>query len=184
MKKTRIIGAAALALGSLLGTGAAAQTDTIPAAEKPLTLKLGAFLPTNGTVKKAVGNTWFSAGAEYAFSPLAEEPGLTPLVYVDYAGASKHGLAVNYIGIGPGARYYLTPPGAGTTPIYIGGGIGGYFLHASGDGSSLNKTKFGFKVDAGIEFQQQYLVEVNYTNAGSDSGTRFDGVGLQVGARF
>ncbi len=184
MKKTMAVGFLGLALGGLLGTGASAQAEYAPVVVKPLTLKLGAFFPGNGTLKKAVGNTWFSAGADYAFSKLGDQQNLMPLAYIDYGGANKHGLTVNYVGIGPGARYYLTAPGASTTAPYIGGGIGGYFLRASGNGSSINKTKFGFKVNAGVELQQTYLVEVNYTNAGSESGTRFDGVGLQVGARF
>jgi hypothetical protein len=184
MKKTMAVIGAGAALAGLLGTGAAAQTyDAVPVV-KPLTLKLGAFLPINGTLKNAVGKTWFTAGAEYAFSKLGDQQNLMPLAYVDYAGANKHGLTVDYVGVGPGARYYLTAPGAGTTTPYVGGGVGAYFLHASGNGSSINNTKFGFKVNAGIEFQQMYLVEVNYTNAGSESGTRFDGVGIQVGARF
>ena len=184
MKKTMAVGMLGLALVGLLGTGASAQTTDAAPVVKPITIKLGAFFPTNGALKNAVGKTWFTAGADYAFSKLGDQQNLMPLVYADYAGTNKSGLTVDYVGVGPGARYYLTAPGVSTTTPYVGGGVGAYFLHASGNGASYNKTKFGFKVNAGIEFQQLYLVEVNYTNAGSESGTRFDGIGLQVGARF
>ena len=185
MKKTVAVSLLGVSLCGALGVGASAQTTDAAPVTKPIAIKLGVFLPSNGDVKNAIGKTWFSAGAEYAFSKIGDQQNLLPLAYVDYAGKSGHGINADYVGVGPGARYYFSAPGASTsvTP-YVGAGIGAYFLHASGNGDSVNKTKFGFRVNAGVEFQQMYLLEVNYTNAGSESGTRFDGVNIQAGVRF
>ncbi len=184
MTKTMAAGLLGLALCGLAGAGAQAQAPDAAPVTKPITIKLGAFFPSNGAVKTVVGKTWFGAGADYAFSKVGDQQNLMPLAYVDYAGKSGNGLTVRYIGVGPGVRYYLSAPAAGTTTPYVGAGLGAYFLHASGGGASYNKTKFGFKINAGVEFQQMYLLEANYTNAGSESGTRLDGFNLQVGARF
>ena len=100
--------------------------------QKPVTIKLGVFLPSNGNFKDALGKTWFSAGVDYAFNKQGDTQNMMPLAYVDYAGANKHGLKANYVGVGPGIRYYTSPPGTSTTTPYVGAGIGAYFIHASG----------------------------------------------------
>lgn len=184
MMKTMAAGCLGLALGGLAGGGAQAQAPEAAPVTKPITIKLGAFFPSDSALKDVIGKTWFNAGADYAFSKVGDQQNLMPLAYVDYAGKSGNGLTVSYVGVGPGVRYYLSPPGAGTVTPYVGAGLGAYFLRASGGGDSANKTKFGFKLNAGVEFQQMYLVEASYTNAGSESGTRFDGFNLQVGVRF
>ena len=189
MTKTTAVGLLAAALGSalcgFLGTSASAQSTT-PAA-KPITIKLGAFFPSGRGLKDGVSDTWFSAGAEYALVPHGTQaetpPSLAPLLYVDYAGINKHGINADYVGVGPGARYYLSAPGSTLMP-YVGAGIGGYFLHAKGFGTSENKTQFGYRLNAGVEFNQAYLFEINYTDAGSLNGTRFNGFNVQLGARF
>ena len=173
--------AAGAILGLAFGTGAWAQTAPTP--EKPITIKLGAFFPTGSRLKNGAGDTWFSAGAEYAV-PSGASQTLSPLLYLDYAGSNRHGVNADYVGVGPGVRYYLTPPGASTLTPYVGAGIGAYFLHASGFGSSSNKTQFGYRLNAGVEFSGSYLAEISYTDPSSLSGTRFSGFNLQVGARF
>jgi len=168
-------------LGGALGTGAWAQSDAAPA--KPITIKLGAFFPSGSRLKDGVSDTWFNAGVEYAV-PSGMSQTLTPLLYVDYAGSNRHGLNARYVGVGPGIRYYLAQPGAGTVRPYVGAGIGAYFLHASGFGTSANKTQFGYRLNAGVEFSGSYLLEVGYTDPSSLSGTRFSGFNIQLGDRF
>ena len=175
------------ALVGLAAGSVAAQSET-PAA-KPITIKLGVFLPSGSGLKDAVGKTWFSVGAEYdvpqsAGKSAAAQSSLTPLGYIDYAQNSKNGLRADYLGIGPGVRYTLAAPGTGTLIPYVGAGIGAYFLHASGLGGSSNKTDFGYRLNAGVEFSQSYLFEINYTDPGSLSGTQFSGFNIQVGAKF
>ncbi len=168
---------------ALCGTGALAQSAVTPA--KPITLKLGAFLPSGSFLKNATSNSWFSAGLEYAPAPrTAAASSLTPLAYVDYAGSNRHGVNANYIGVGPGVRYDLVPAGTSTLVPYVGAGIGAYFLHASSFGSSSNKTNFGYRLNAGVEFNRSYLLEINYTDPESLDHTRFSGFNIQIGAKL
>ena len=188
MTKTTTVALAALfgtALCGLLTGTASAQSDT-PAA-KPITIKLGAFFPSGSALKNAVSDTWFSAGAEYALVPHGSASAamtLEPLGYVDYAGSNRHGFNASYVGVGPGFKYALAAPGSSSLIPYVGAGAGAYFLHASGFGASSNKTRFGYRLNAGVEFNQAYLLEINYTDPGSESGTRFSGFNIQVGAKF
>lgn len=180
-----------LIISAVIGTAlcgltlAGAQAQSADQVVKPVTIKLGAFFPSNGNLKDSVGKTWLTAGGDYAFSKQGEGQSLMPLGYVDYAGKSSHGLNASYVGVGGGFRYYTSAPGAttGANP-YLGAGIGAYFLHGSANGDSVNKTRFGFKLNAGVEFRQTYLLEATYTNAGSVNGTRLDGFGIQAGVRF
>jgi opacity protein-like surface antigen len=208
MHKTIILSA----LGAFLCvTGAQAQTAPIVQApvSKAITIKLGAFFPSSGDVKNAAGSTFFSVGAEYAFISKNSASPIVPLVYVDYAGGSKKtsvddgagnsaslDLSASTVGIGGGARYEIGASGTSMVVPYVGAGVGVYFDHVkaavnlnaggqSDSGSdSLNKTQLGFRLNAGVEFQKMYLLEVNYTNAGSVEGTRIDGFGVQAGVRF
>ena len=190
LTKTVLSPASFALLASALGaagcsTGALAQSSAPPA--KPITIKLGAFLPSGSFLKNATSNSWFSAGAEYAPAPrtaAAEASSLAPLLYVDYAVSNRHGVNANYIGIGPGVRYDLVPAGTSTLVPYVGAGIGAYFLHASNFSGSSNKTNFGYRLNAGVEFNRAYLLEINYTDPESLDHTRFSGFNIQVGAKF
>jgi len=209
MKKTMMFGVLGMMLCAI---GAQAQTTpaTDAAPQKPITIKLGAFFPSNGDTKN-LGKTWFAAGAEYAFA----KPGtsLLPLAYVDYTGKSKDlgtilddgagntisgKISATSIGVGVGVRGYASTTGA-ITPFY-GAGLGVYFDQVKVDGSgtglfaksasvSKNKTNLGFKLNAGVEFQRMYFVEAAYTNPGKvDLGdgisAKLEGFDLLVGARF
>ncbi len=173
------------ALCGVFTSGASAQSAA--AAEKPITIKLGAFFPSGSRLKDGVRDTWFSAGAEYALPTKAgaATSNLSYLGYIDYAGSDHRGIKASYVGVGPGVRYLLQAPGSESTLTpYVGAGIGAYFLHGSGLGGSSNKTNFGYRLNAGVEFKRAYLFEVNYTDANSLSGARFSGFNIQLGAKF
>lgn len=176
--------AAVLAFGLVLSASAQSATP----AKKPITLKLGVFLPSGSRLKNAASDTWFSAGAEYAFVPKAGAEtavqSFVPLAYVDYAVVNRHGVNADYFGVGPGFRYNLAAPGSSSLIPYVGAGAGAYFLHAKGIGGSSNKTNFGYRLNAGVEFNQSYLFEVNYTDGNSLSGARFGGFNIQAGLKF
>ncbi len=182
------LSAAALAALLSLGLSAGASAQSATPAEKPITIKLGVFLPSGSALKNAVSDTWFSAGAEYALVPKAgagaAPQSFVPLGYVDYAGVNRHGVNADYVGIGPGFRYNLAAPGSSSLIPYVGAGVGAYFLHAKGFGGSSNKTNFGYRLNAGVEFSQSYLFEINYTDANSLSGARFGGFNIQAGIKF
>lgn len=208
MKKTMVLG---LAGALLAGLGTVAQAQTTDASTKPISIKLGAFFPSNGDARDAVGKSWFSAGAEYAFVPSsggASTSNLVPLAYIDYAGKTNNrtfpdtdasGNAVNdtlslkasYVGVGAGIRGSSAQAGSSITPYY-GAGIGVYFLNATAAvrqgtttvSDSEKKTSIGFKVNGGVEFSGSYFVEAAYTVPGSVGGTNLNGFSILGGARF
>lgn len=204
MKKAVIIGI--LATLTSISVKVEAQTPLPKLPTKPITLKLGVFFPSGGDLRDSVGSAFFAAGAEYAFSP-GHEKSLIPLAYVDYVGKSRNrntddgqgnsvslDLTATSIGIGGGVRFYAHPMPAYSP--YLGGGLGLYFNHFKADanvntggqtnstGDSANKTRLGFKINAGVEFQRTYFVEAAYSNSGSVEGTRTDGFSLLIGGRF
>lgn len=210
MKKTMLFGLAGALLAGL-GTVAQAQDAATTAATKPFSVKLGVFLPTNSDLKDAVGKSWFSAGAEYAFVPSGGgTSSFVPLAYLDYAGKTNNrtfqdtdangnpltttstlSLKASYVGIGAGIRGSSPQAGSSITPYY-GAGVGVYFLNGtaaikSGTTTireSKNKTTIGFKVNGGVEFNQSYFIEAAYTVPGSVEGTRLDGFSILGGLRF
>ena len=184
MTQTLTVALLAAALAGFPAAGAFAQSDT--PAPKPITLKLGAFLPSGTYLKNATSNSWFSAGLEYAVIPHGTRAAqsLVPLGYLDYAGSNRHGVNARYIGVGPGVRYNLSAPGSSALIPYVGAGIGAYFLHANSFSGSSTKTNFGYRLNAGVEFNRTYLFEVNYTDPQSLSGARFSGFNIQAGIKF
>jgi hypothetical protein len=188
---TKAFGMAAGLLGAtlcgLLGaTGAWAQEAG--GGNKPSTLKLGVFLPPSGNIRRAAGDTWFSAGVEYAPRQSGGGAGggviVAPLGYADYATINRHGVNADFVGFGGGARFYGEPTGVNAFDPYITAGGGVYFSHLSGRGDSTNLARIGFRLGVGLEFQRIYVVEATYTDAGSIRGNRVDGLNLQAGIRF
>ncbi|MBV9850729.1 MAG: outer membrane beta-barrel protein [Armatimonadetes bacterium] len=196
MKKTLIVGMLGVLLGGVAGAGAQAQTpDT--AVVKPTSIKIGAFFPSNGTVKSATHNTWFRAGIDYAFAKTTSTNPLLTSGYVDYAGSSGNGNNASLIGIGVAARDYFTTAATGANAVgsgtsvnpYAGAGIGVYIAHGSGSGSSVTSTQLGGKVFLGAELNTGPFIEVGYdivpkSFSVAGSSIRADGFDASVGYRF
>ena len=191
MKKTLIVGLLGVLLGVAAGAGVQAQTpDTT--VQKPISIKIGAFFPGNGTLKSATHNTWVKVGADYAFSKTNTANPLLTSGYVDYTGSSGSGNHASVVGVGVAARDYFstTSAGSGTSfSPYAGVGIGAYFSHASGGGNTKDNTQIGGKIFLGAELNSGPFVEAAYnilpqsTHIGG-SNIKYDGFDVSVGYRF
>ena len=213
MNRIIITASAGLLLASLALSGAQAQGT------KNFTLRAGGFFPTDGGVKKALGNPWFAAGGDLvvknttagALTSAATLNSIEPLVYIDYASKSKtvdgfknEGSA---LGVGIGARYFAPSEVIKVVRPYIAAGAGLYFIHGkttqtvtvdsnpppapsltpnvtTTTSSSKSKTNFGFKVNGGVEFAQNYVLDVAYWNAGKVQGVSLNGYTVSLGLRF
>lgn len=211
MNSIKMLAAAGALLAVLAPSAANAQS-------KAVTLRLGAFIPTDGDIKDAVGKSWLSFGGDFVIKgttagglvSAATLNSVEPLVYADFASKSKNvdggKNEASTLGVGVGARYF--PPTQSITSVrpYIAGGVGAYFLHGksttttdtvppppTGDlvpaalvttTESKNKTNFGFKINGGVEFAQNYVVDVAYWNAGKIQDVRIDGYTVSLGMRF
>jgi len=162
-----------------------AVTETTAKVMKPFRIKLGAFFPTDGDAKDALGDAFFSYGVSYdIFKTKATNP-LIVSAYLDGYNASKSGNRINMISIGPAARYYFNPVVEAPTRFYAGAGLGAYFLNLKADnGDSENKTKFGGKVFGGLEFGPGFFGEVDYTWISEVEDFNPGGFDVQIGYRF
>ena len=107
-----------------------------------------------------------------------------PLAYIDYAGKNGNGVKVDYIGVGPGVRYYTSPPArARSRRTWVRASARTSSMPRAAATRSTRRASASRSTPA-LEFNQSYLLEVNYTNAGSVSGTRLDGINIQAGVRF
>lgn len=141
------ITAALLALPALLAAGpqaARAQGVGVPA----IRVKLGVFLPNDSDTKSFAGSTHYGGEVDLATPVTSGGQGFLSLGYTQ---GRRGGRSYQVIPLGLSKVNYFGNPVAGLTGnIYFGGGVGAYFLHASGGGtSSQSKTRFGAFLQAG-----------------------------------
>jgi len=162
-----------------------AVTETTQKVVKPFRIKLGAFFPSDGDARDALGDVWFSYGVSYdVFKTKATNP-LIVSAYLDGYNKSKSGNRINMVSIGPAVRYYFNPVVEAPTRFYGGAGLGAYFLNLkASDGESENKTKFGGKIFGGLEFGPGFFGEIDYTFISKIEDFNPGGFDLQIGYRF
>jgi hypothetical protein len=167
--KSLLAGAAVVVASVGLTSGAHAQSDkSTVRVEKPIRVKLGAYFTMGDN-----SDTLFSAGASYDFG---KTKATNPLVYSAYADYyTKDGSSL--WGLGGSVRGYFTPA-VSATRVYGGLGLGAYIFDP--DGGST-KTNFGGKLFAGVEFNQGFFGEIDYTYPGDSDA---DGIGASIGFRF
>ncbi len=169
------------------GNAQIVQTPTQPV-QKPISVKVGAFFPTQSSGRNQGGSTRISASLDYALIKTAQNNPTLSSIYLDYEGGSKHGGHADTYALGVAVRTYTNTPSAANgsrLSPYVGAGIGAYDVDVKNQNShSANKVGFGGKVLAGLEFSQAYFVEANYQFVPQQRGVNPSGFGLQVGARF
>ncbi len=185
MKYIVRIGLLGLALGAAAPAVRAQDVATQPVI-KPISIKLGIFLPTDSSGRSQGGSTQFAAGADYAFTKTTADSPVLPLVYADYQGGSHDGGRADLYGVGVGVRAY--PNRTNDQPLipFYGAGIGVDFLDAkNGGGRSVTKGMFAGKLELGVEMNTGPFAEVEYQIASqSVQGVRDDGVNVMIGDRF
>jgi len=168
--------AVAVLVGSFaLGTMARAQ-DVQPVG---LTVRAGAFFPTESETRDATEDVWFTAGLEYKLGNLGEPDydnnyRAEYSVSGDYYGSGDFTaipVLVNYVGHVDTFRYSL--------------GIGVTFADTPDDD---NETVFGYRFAVGYEFatgSTPFFIEGGYMGAsGSGIGSKLNGFFAGVGFRF
>ena len=163
---------------------AAAQTPSDTKPPSILTVRGGAYFPSNTRVKNTTGTTWYGGGLDYHFQ---QKPGISRTVLsVDYIQRSSGGNQIRIIPVTVGQFTISGSPEAKYHPYY-GVGAGAYFVHQTipndvGIVETNNVTAFGGYVAAGIEFKDNLLLEARYhilNKVGSATSS-----GLQVMAGF
>ncbi|MDX1932801.1 MAG: outer membrane beta-barrel protein [Capsulimonadales bacterium] len=185
MKMKFLVAAAVAGLVVVASEQARAQDPVRPAlpVDRPWRVKLGAFFPTNGDLTDVFGKTFFSYGASYDFG---KTTAVNPIVYSGYFDGttrSRSGARITYYSLGAQGRYYFNPV---VDPVrtYAGGGLGIYLLNSTGSGDTDNDFRLGGKLLGGLEFNNGFFAEADYTLIGSVRGTTPNGFNVALGYRF
>src|SRR5579872_2713926 len=78
-------------VGGLLLCSGAAQSQKTVSVQHPLSIKLGALLPSTAAATHNGGSAQVSAGVDYAVGKTTEDNPTIPSVYADYNGGSHSG---------------------------------------------------------------------------------------------
>jgi hypothetical protein len=186
MKNIVSIGLLGLALGAMSPHVYAQDVATQPVV-KPLSIKLGAYLPTDGSGRNQGGSTQFAAGVDYAFTKTSADSPVLPLVYVDYQGGSHNGGHANLYDVGVGVRAYPNRSNGQDIIPFYGAGIGLDILDAKNGsgGGSTTKGMFAGKVELGVEMNSGPFAEAEYQIVPeSVEGIHDSGFNVMIGDRF
>jgi hypothetical protein len=182
----------------IMSSAYAAQYDI----SKNMSLKLGAFMPTDSDVKDVLGDTWFDARLGYFVKNTPKCAELVELGWIgkdksfDYANAfdqgtehfKAHMIPLTY-------TYEMKAP----SHFYYGGGAGVYFTKLSfrntgfdfvnnvpySFSESRSSTKLGFHALAGYDFTKSLGAEFRYTFITSKiEGERLDGWTISLTGKF
>lgn len=168
-------------------------TEDTMKVQKPITVLLGAYFPTDSDFKDAVGNNLLSVGVRYAFAKSKTQSPTLFEGFIDYlnksrdrtvsdgeGGTRKESIDVQVTAIGVSARQSFASANEAGQP-YAGVGIGVYTGKAGGE----SETRFGGKVNAGYQLNNGWLAEAEYTiiTKKKDEASA-NGFQLRVGYRF
>ena len=149
---------------------AASQTKLIPLPR----VKIGAFFPTDTTLRNVAGNTWFKVGADIGV-PFSLIPLGSARVGIDYVANGSSNIV-------PITLVQTFQPSVGLSlPVYVGAGIGLWTGHIQGSGTS---TEFGLRLVGGSGLGKRLFLEVQYDIVKHLGSARADGFSVLVGTQF
>ena len=182
-----VIGLAASAFAFAGARPVSAQSELTPLTTEPkAALRLGVFLPANSTIRRQVGNTLPSVGADYYLGKNGSVG--HNMVSVDYydRGDGNHRLQVIPVTFGQINHQYSNGQ---YSKAYFGYGVGAYFTTQNitddlGFSQHHQTTLFGGFINLGTDLGDAFFVDARY-HLTSSTGTANPG-GLQVsaGVRF
>ena len=158
---------------------------------KPGRLKVGLFFPQSSDLRDATASTYFSFGGSLDLPPRGITRPFTPELYLDSAfRVDDSNNEASLIGGGIGFRFYPgAKPGAmartlNNPRLFVGGGVGAYFLRYDIGTASESGVTFGGKASLGLDFEGDWSLEGTYTFVGELENTSFSGFGVLLGYRF
>lgn len=171
--------AAALVIGAAtVGTSTArAQIEPV----KPLSVKIGAWLPIKDEIKDVSGDSIFAIEAGYVLQTNIESNSTTTL-HIGYT--ERDNLRIIPVTLSETVRNPRDVNSSGGG-FYYGGGLGFYFTRLEASGAS-NKTKpiFGGYGLVGYDINTEFFVEAKYNLISRYDRKNIDGLQFMVGARF
>ena len=192
MRKSSIfvLAAAALAASALTARPASAQVDTPPMAgvkhNQPLSVRLGAYFPTNRKLRKDVGTLLPSVGIDYMLhQESATSSSFVSLDYIDRGTGDGYRLRI--VPLTYGLRYVEDT--SAKNSIYYGGGLGVYYTNITvaddfGGHENNNDLLYGGFLNLGVNLDQSSFLDLRYHFTTSSGSVNPGGAQLSVGFRF
>ena len=174
---------AACALFFTANTSAKAQ-DPEPRETHQLSFKVGAFTPTNGTLRNDSGTPYIALGVEYDPNLRFKLGGARIVLGADVLYRTSAGRKYLTVPFTVKALWNLTNP---DSRFHLYGGFGGG-IYVINTGFIGGTTQLGAKFIAGLDITEKYFAEINYDYVGGFSdnlgrGVRADGITFWFGIR-
>lgn len=173
----------------LAGVGGGMALSATPANAQetgliPIRVKAGGFFP-GGSGKSFSGSTHLAAEAEVLLPKLLPLGAGTTGISLGYSRGKRNGNTLQMVPLTIGKTFAPPNPVGGVTGyLYFGGGLGPYFLKASGGGTSDSKTTIGGYGVVGYQLPNKFFVEGKYHLVGKVAGVKPSGFALLVGRSF
>ncbi|MBC8135985.1 MAG: hypothetical protein H8F28_08885 [Fibrella sp.] len=158
---------------------------------KPGRLKIGAFFPQEKALRDSTEDVFISLGASVDLPAQGTTRPFAPELYLDSAfHVEEDDNEASFVGAGIGFRFY---PGAkegfavtrlSSPRLFVGAGVGAYFLRYDIDGVQDDDVKFGGKATIGLDFVEDWALEANYTFTGELNDVEFGGPSVLLSYRF
>ncbi|MBC8138959.1 MAG: hypothetical protein H8F28_24045 [Fibrella sp.] len=158
---------------------------------KPGRLKFGVFFPQEKALRDSTEKVFISLGASVDLPPRGITRPFTPELYIDSAfHVEEDSNEASFVAGGIGFRFY---PGAkagfaatrlSSPRLFVGAGVGAYFLSYDINGVQDDEVKFGGKASIGLDFVDDWALEATYTFTGELNEVQFGGPSVLLSYRF
>ncbi len=171
------LGALTATLGLSAGMAQAAPGPDLPILGSPNAITAGVFIPSSGAAKSAGGNTQLDVEFHYGL-PIPNPTPLRVVLGVGVETGSKSGSHSTVVPVTAGAQFGV---GSG---VYVGGGIGYYFLNQHQNGNILDQLSTTQKVGGYGELGYSLPGGLLTVSAKYQAVQRADGFILSAGLHF
>ncbi len=171
------LGALTASLGLSAGIAHAAPGPALPILGSPNAITAGVFIPSSGAAKSAGGNTQLDVEFHYGL-PIPNPTPLRVVLGVGVETGSKSGSHSTVVPVTAGAQFGL---GGG---LYVGGGVGYYFLNQHQNGNLLDQLSTTQKVGGYGELGYSLPGGLLTVSAKYQAVQRADGFVVSAGLHF
>jgi hypothetical protein len=165
---------------ALLASTLFAPAQSIDLSQYGLGIRVGAYFPSSGEVRQALGSTWTGIG----ISPTRrDQSGPWKLDFAfDYLNRSKSGNRLAILGLGIGARRVFEESNGIRPFIGVNAGPAYFDYRIARGGVPLSAKRWGIvaNVEAGIIAWENFLFRVRYTGFSKQDGFDFSGLSLTL----
>ena len=165
----------------------AAQENHGLVKELDSTVRLGGYLPSNHTIKTAVGDVILCGGIDHVIQHNSSVQ--SSIVSVDYIDKSNGNYGLRVIPVTFGQITTQQTEDLSKSKIYFGYGVGVYFTkqnipNAIGELESKNSILYGGYLNVGFRVNQVFVIDARYHAMTTNGSANAGGLELTAGVNF